>query len=1297
MRGPARLLALAAALAACAGPAARKELGDAEAATAPPAEVARDGFEALLRGDGAAAGRRFAEAVRRDPADPWARLGAAWVARRSLDDAGEERQLAALVGRAPDHPLAAVAARRLGELAELSPALAEAVEAALAPPLAQGRLAGLAASRARVARVQAAEALGDQERAARLRAENGSVASWTLLGPCSPWHALEFSRPLAPERGALPARLDGPPGLPPAEARPLLTGDGLVSLEGEPAEQGDVFYLAADLRAARGGDYLVAVGATGELAAWIDGEPLAERRTAEGFPPTAQVVPRRLAAGSHRLLVKLARFDGAPARMAVSLARADGAPSDVRAVPAPPGAPAAAAREGPPPPPVNLPARTAALLEPEAGPVLACWVAVRDGGEVDREGAKRLLAEALALRPDAAPLLSARAALVAEDPTLDGRTARGEAEGLLDRALAADPGNSAARVRRAETMRGGEQPEEAAALLAGLPPEDAGRPRARMARARVALARGFAEGAEREAEEAWRDAGSCAAGELLLDLAERRDAAARAAELAQALTRCAGGRSRLAEHLRRRGEAARVVELVRGAVAAAPSRPGRRLELAGALVATGDLAGAAAQVEEAARDWPRDPRLPRRLAEIRELAGDAAGARAARERALALDGADLPLRRALAAERGGEPLDDLDEDGAAALAAYRRAAPPAGSSGTYVLDLGAVEAYPDGSCTERVHQVVQLDDQRAVDRFGEVQVPQGAELLRARTLKRDGRVLEAEERGDKGTVSLPGVEPGDAGEWDWLRAVPSRGAALPGFAPDGFFFRGDLPMWRTTYAVEAPAGTGLRIDARRLDPAPAVERAGGRERVRVAHERVPAVRAEPGAPSGTEFLPMIQVGAGAGPEALPLLMADALSGAALPSLEIRRLARAIEASVPEAGRTGEPLLRAAFARVGELVQGAGGSLADQAGHVLSRRRGSRLLLLQAVLRVLGWQAHLALAREFARDPAPALFPRVDAYSVPLLLVERGDRRWWLDASARQVPFGAIPGAVRGTEAAVLPLPGEAPRTLPLPADDGRERRSVELKVRISAGGDAEVEGTEHYVGFDAAAYKLGLERMDAQQRRQRMEQLLSRGFRGARLEALSEEGESDPEAPLTVRWRIAVPSWARVEPDGLVIDSPVLPPRLQARYAPLPARETPLLVASPERLSMRLEVTPPPGYRAVARPSQALQGSHGSYARSERVEGGALVREDRFELVRGRVAPAAYADFASFAAAVDEAQGAPMLFRGAPASVAGAPDAGAGGTRSPPPPTIGSPVEPPQPAPAPGVPLLQDARPRRSP
>jgi hypothetical protein len=97
-----------------------------------------------------------------------------------------------------------------------------------------------------------------------------------------------------------------------------------------------------------------------------------------------------------------------------------------------------------------------------------------------------------------------------------------------------------------------------------------------------------------------------------------------------------------------------------------------------------------------------------------------------------------------------------------------------------------------------------------------------------------------------------------------------------------------------------------------------------------------------------------------------------------------------------------------------------------------------------------------------------------------------------------------------------------------------------------------------------------------------------------------------------------------------------------ARYAPLAARETPLLVPSSEQARLRIQVTPPPGSTPAAGAPRDVQAPQGRYRRAEREEGGVLVREDAVEVRRSRVSPADYPAFARFAGEVDEAQAVPM-------------------------------------------------------
>ena len=1191
------------------------------------AVVGPSGFDDWLgRADPAAAAVRFRADAAHAPSDPWPLLGEAMLAERSLDEDAEAGALLALVAGAPRHPLALVALRRLGELSLASPPVADRVDAALDRALGRPGLPGMAAYRARVVRAAIAEMRGAFQEAAGLRARNGVANTWTLAGPFGAYHALELDRPFPPEQGAWP----------PAGARPLPAPDGAISLDGESAP-GDVWYVAADATLARGGRYLLAVGTTASIRVFLDGKPVAERRAWAGWPSAVQLARIDLPSGTHRFLVKLTRGSGR-ANLALTLARDDGSDADVTW--------AAATGPGPSVASAGLPetvlgARALAdALEPEGGPVLARLVAARDRVENDRQAALALLDEAAGIAPGAGPVRAARGDALVGDPTLAERTAQGKAEAEWQEASRIDPGSAATRILLAEVATAGGRLDDAEAILAALPEKAAARPRARLVRARLLAARSHPEAAESLVLEASR-AGSCAGTATLAEMASRRDAIALEDEAALAGGRCPGGAERLAEHRFLRGDLAGAAAAWTAIARAAPARIDARTALVRVLVAQGQAESAAAELADLARIWPADPQLQRRLGEVLELAGQGAAARAARERALALDGSDLALRRALALEDGREVLADLAVDGPATIRDYEAAKVPVTTPASLVLDAAAVEAWPDGSITERTHQVIHVHDARGVEKWGEVEVPHGATLLKLETRKRDGRILESEfHGGDKRTLSAAGLEPGDYLELEWMRSIPTRRPASPGWLSEPFFFRGeDLPFFLSTYTVAAPAGE-LQLDVRHMD-APKVVRQGDRDVMRAEARQVAALVDEPGSPGISEYVPMVMAGSGEGIDGLALAAADGFLERIRPGREIEALARSLRFPAGASPRTGEALLRAAYQAVMEKVDGSG-PFTDQASHVLSRGRGNRTLLLVALLDALGVPARFALVRPFYVDPQRWLFPRLDLYSVPAVRAEVNGTVFWLDPSARWAPFGALPPGARDAEALVLPRPGEAlrrERTPELPAPD---RSEVVLRIQIDPGGDATIEGVESYFGFEGAGAKVAIEKLDPIGRRRAIEQALSRSFRSLQLEEVLFEGEREVGVPLVIRYRARVADLARPSGGRLLMTDVPYPSRLGARFAPTASRESPLLIGVGDRSSLRVEVTPPPGASPGAGPLVKVDAPQGSYVREERVEGGRLIREDRFELRRSRVSVEAYPDFARFAAAVDEAQALPL-------------------------------------------------------
>lgn len=1228
-----------------------------------PAHGARAALEALVVQNDAGAARARTEGasglVARGPGEPWARLAAALLARRALDRGAEAGHLLALAEAVPGEPLALVALRRLAELAEDSPALARRIEAALAPPLAAGRFAGLAAYRARVARVTAAEVLGDHEGAARLRAENGAVSAWSIAGPFAS-RRRDFERPFPPDGGVLPERVDAPLGGVPRATRTLPAPDGSVGLDGEPSD-GDVFYLASDVALERGGRYLVTLGTALSARVAVDGVVVHLRRDYAAHEPTVAHVPVALAPGRHRVVVKAARTGVRPL-LHLAFSREDGSASDATFSPAVPATPPPGAAPPEVAAPVHAVRSLAVALERDAGAALARLLAGVDAASVDRETAKALVAEAADLLPGSAAVRVARAGLFAADPSLDEQVARARAEGELRQALARDPGHAEARVALAALLREAGRLDEADDAL---PPggNGAGPPPAAVlaSQARSAEARGLRERAEQLAVEAIAAGGDCRTLELARDLAARRRAVSLEDERARALAECRDGRERLAEHLRRRGDPAGAVAALAPLVRARPWAIEPSFALADAHVAAGEPGRAVAALEALRAVWPRSGRVEKRLADARELAGDAAGARAARERALALDGGDLPLRRLLSLEDGREVLQEWAEGAASAIRAYEAARRSDDTSSALVLDAAAVELHPGGAATERIHQVIHVLDTEGVEQFGEVRIPPGAEVIALRTRKPDGRALEPERLGaSKGTASLSGLAPGDYVEFEYLRGVRGNGS---GAAGDAFYFRAEgSRLFRSTYVVVAPEGLAVGVDARAVQ-APEAARERGLQIFRLEAHDVPAHVPEPNQPSLTELLPFVQLGVGGGREAIHADLADAFAGRARPTEELRALARRVRG---EAGPDAPPraLAAAAWTRVSREILGQGGSFADEASATLSRGRGSRLLVLKAVLAELGLRARIALARSFGADQAPRRFPSHVTWSDALLRIEAGGEVIWHDPSLRAAPFGTIPSAVLGVEALVLGEPGEPLEVVRTPERSAiEERRSVTVRVAITPDGSASVEGEDRYLGAAGAAAKGGVERLDSSERRQVVEAMLARSFRGLSLSSVELLGEDDPAAPLTIRWRGTVPHLARETNGGLVVDAAILPAQLGARLVQLAARATPLLLEMPEVVDQRVEITAPAGFAAQAAPPAAVDGPFGAFSRTERADGGTLVREDRYVVRRARIPPERYPEFASFAAALDQLQERPAAF--ARREVPGAAPAGSAGPDAP--------------------------------
>jgi hypothetical protein len=310
-----------------------------------------------------------------------------------------------------------------------------------------------------------------------------------------------------------------------------------------------------------------------------------------------------------------------------------------------------------------------------------------------------------------------------------------------------------------------------------------------------------------------------------------------------------------------------------------------------------------------------------------------------------------------------------------------------------------------------------------------------------------------------------------------------------------------------------------------------------------------------------------------------------------------------------------------------------------ASAILSRGRGSRLVLMAALLDSLAVESRFALVKPFDANQETYRFGRAESWAALLLRVALPGGPVWLDGTGRQVPFGALQERLRDREALILPRPGEPPTRDRTPSSVPiREGRESEYLVRLAADGSADLSGTERFSGVIGAAAKELFLRADETQRRQAIEMLYAGSLTGLSIGEVTLGGLDEPDQPLSIHWRGRAPALARVSGAGLQLEWLGPPSQLARQFATVSSRTSPLLVDELLGQKTRGQVIPPAGFAVPAAAPGQIDSPFGRYQRQERNEGGALLWEEELAVPLARISPADFPAFAAFTAAVDAAQ-----------------------------------------------------------
>jgi hypothetical protein len=747
-----------------------------------------------------------------------------------------------------------------------------------------------------------------------------------------------------------------------------------------------------------------------------------------------------------------------------------------------------------------------------------------------------------------------------------------------------------------------------------------------------------------------------------------RDDVRREDALVAALAHCAGTLQLRASHADRRGRADEAEALLLAALERQPDNAAALQQLATMHARREQDARSAAVLGQLVALNPFRVDAVVAQADLRLRQGDAAGARSLVRAALDQVPQAAPLRRA--AQTLGVPDDLWDQrvdgleplrsylasgwgQGQAGAATASAAASDSGAAQVLVLDRSVTRIYPQGGSRTIVHNVVHLRAKEALDEYGELQLPEDAEVLTLRTIKLEPggelRVVEPEVVPGKDGVSLRDLAVGDFVEFEFVQGRDPLGL-LPGHVDAGAFrFQSlDVPFFRSELVVVAPKDLPLRED-RRNDPPPArVEPAvaddGSALLVRSwKAERMERVGLEPGVRALVDEVPNVRVfttlDLGAWLESVALQVQSAQR--TNPELRAQ-----VDALVGDVSDPGERLLRLR-AWVMEAIED-GDDLTAPVTVTLASRRGNRLMLLRAMARQAGLRAELWLARN-GYGPAPLAggHPLVEAYEAPMLAV------WLPGASAPQIvltasdvlPIGYVAPPFIAGGAVRVHVDGDdgpaGPVELPAVPERLHDARHYELALTFDRDGNAQVQGVITLQGMEAVAWRQALREIDADRVDEAFEQAeLGRLFRAATLGELTIEQRDALDLPLRLVFRATAPSAAIREGGELVLGAGVVPMNSAIAYTGLPARKTGLVIGYAPRISADLTIAFE-GAQLVEAPTAAvIESPWGTFRREvARGPGGrSLTVRQRAELRAGVVTPADYAELSRLREAIDGAE-----------------------------------------------------------
>lgn len=679
----------------------------------------------------------------------------------------------------------------------------------------------------------------------------------------------------------------------------------------------------------------------------------------------------------------------------------------------------------------------------------------------------------------------------------------------------------------------------------------------------------------------------------------------------------------------------------------------------------GRHAEAATAAQKFVAQHPLDRTARERLARELALAGKAAQARTAIEE-LAEMAPNSDRYRRLAAAAKTDVLALLDDRGTNPhaletepfYAKYRRDGVEmvkqaanrrfSGGPALRILDDQVARLWPDGTVSLYVHRVTRALDRGGVEKYGEVELPSGGEVLELRTVRADGSIAEPEMTREKSTISMPALLPGDAVDEEYVvHYGDTDGIDAHAAAFTHTFGSFHAPILYSKLVVLTPASERQTIVASGAAPG-FTESRNGDIHVRVWEKNDIAQSVEETASAKTDVLPAVRL-----VPALQRGWEDVRDNLRETTVDAERIGPHVEMVAAELrGDSDDVLARETYRTVTTTLRSSTSSFDDDvpsAEETFANGEGSRTAALLALARAAGLKADLVLARN-AGTSGPTT-PEEDAYTRPLVRfrlrdAQGGTHEAIVDAETDGQPFGALAPNVAHNDSLLVTLPDEKHNAsveaaiLKLPTNHAIDESIARAEVTLEPNGSLRADITILLGAWRGSQMRGILAGIEQSQRGHFYQQLAARIFPGAEDVTGEAKNENSPEKSLELTVHCSAPKFVNLANGTADLEQLVPTLGLRKMYANSGARQSALYVDTPLFETATFRIHLPEGV-SIARRAKDVQVTNefGKYSVTFREpEPGVLEVRRAFDIPVQIVPAKKFADFARFASQIDEAE-----------------------------------------------------------